>query len=100
MSTITNTARALIALRLAEEQACAGYLMARKAMVGLAARSASMAQMVRERPTRVDYRAALNEVLGSYRAASDRTRLAYGRWQRAQVRADAYWTVNAGAVAA
>ncbi|WNV83232.1 hypothetical protein [Umezawaea sp. Da 62-37] len=97
---MSKTARSLIALRLAEEQACAGYLTARKAMLRLAAHLASMTQMVRERPTRVDYRAALNDVLNSYRAASNRTRLAYSRWQRAQLRADAYWTVNAGAVAA
>jgi hypothetical protein len=100
MSKTNNITRSLFALRLAEEQACAGYLTARKAMMSLAVRAASVAQMVRERPTRVDYRAALEDVLDAYRAASTRTRLAYGRWQRAQLRADAYWTCNAGAVAA
>ncbi|MET9231402.1 hypothetical protein [Lentzea sp. NPDC003310] len=84
----------LAAFRLAEEQACAGYLVARKAMVRLAARMASISQLVRENPTRADYSAALAHVRGLHGDAVERTRLAWQRWNRAQVRSDAFWAAT------
>ncbi|MFJ8963663.1 hypothetical protein ACIRG5_30165 [Lentzea sp. NPDC102401] len=86
--------RPLAAFRLAEEQACMGYLTARKSMVRLASRVASIAQLVREHPTRADYRAALEHVKGLHVDAVDRTRLAWLRWQNAQVRSDAFWAAS------
>lgn len=79
-------------LRLAEERACAGYLSARRSMVGLAGRVASVGQLVRENPRRADYRMVLRQVSGRHGDAVERTRLAYNRWQRARLVADAYWT--------
>ena len=94
MSKTTFVASPLTALRLAEEQACAGYLTARKAMIQTAALVASIGQLVRERPNRADYRAALGHVTGKHFDAMERTRLAWERWQRAQVRADAFWAAS------
>lgn len=84
----------LVAFRLAEEQACAGYLKARKALVSLAARVESLSQLVREYPKRSDYRAVLGQLMGSKYDAEQRTRLAWQRWQQAQVRADAFWAAS------
>lgn len=94
MSEIKSFATPLAAFRLAEEQACAGYLKARKAMVRLAAQVASIGQLVKENPNRVDYRTALGQLTGRHFDAEQRTRLAYQRWQRAQVRADAFWAAS------
>lgn len=96
MEQITAGDATLLALRLSEERACAGYLNARKAMVALAGRAASLGQLVAERPNRVDYRAARNNALAAYGAAAERTRLAWSGWQRAQLRYDAAWTVTEG----
>ena len=92
MSKTTYVASPLVALRLAEEQAAAGYLAARKAMIRAAGLVASVGQLVRERPNRADYRKALKELMGRHFDAEERTRLAWVNWQRAQVRADAFWT--------
>jgi hypothetical protein len=89
----------LMSLRLHEEQACAGYLAARKAMKFAAAHAASMRQLSLEQPTRVDYRNAFNKASGDFLAASERTQLAYDRWIRAQLRTDAHWTETAGRTA-
>ncbi|RAS58891.1 hypothetical protein C8D87_11761 [Lentzea atacamensis] len=92
MPEIKSIVSPLAAFRLAEEQACAGYLKARKSMLHLATQVASISQLVRERPGRADYRAALGNVMGKHLDAQERTRLAYSRWQRAQRRADAFWS--------
>lgn len=94
MSEVKITMSPLAAFRLAEEQACGGYLKARKAMVRLAAQVASIAQLVREHPSRADYRAVLGQLVGRQLDAEQRTRLAYQRWQRAQFRADAFWAAS------
>ncbi|WP_329793566.1 hypothetical protein V1227_17050 [Lentzea sp. DG1S-22] len=94
MSEVNYIASPLAALRLAEEQACAGYLKARKAMVRLATQVASIGQLVKENPKRTDYRTALGQLTGRHFDAEQRTRLAWQRWQRAQVRADAFWAAS------
>ncbi|GLZ36349.1 hypothetical protein Lesp02_85360 [Lentzea sp. NBRC 105346] len=94
MSEVNSVMSPLAAFRLAEEQACAGYLKARKSMIRLAAQVASISQLVKERPNRADYRVALGQLMGRHFDAEQRTRLAYDRWQRAQVRADAFWTAS------
>ena len=90
----TNTP--LTALRLAEERACAGYLAARKAMVWMAGRAASLRQLADEQPKRADYRAAAANALSAYSHAAQRARLAEHAWQRAQYRPDAMWTATDG----
>lgn len=92
MSTVTSIVSPLAAFRLAEEQACGGYLKARKALVRLAAQVASISLLVQEHPTRADYRTVLGQLMGRKFDAEQRTRLAYQRWQRAQLRADAFWS--------
>lgn len=82
----------LVALRLAEEQACAGYLAARREMVRLAARVALVGRLVTEQPARPDFRAALATVATAHGVAVQRTDLAWTRWHRAQLRTDAHWT--------
>ncbi|MGZ3147276.1 hypothetical protein ACVDFE_35850 [Lentzea chajnantorensis] len=89
----------LVAFRLYEEHTCAGYLKARKAMVRLSARVASLSQLVRERPDRIDYRTVLGELVGRQIDAEQRTRLAYERWQRAQRQSDMVWMAQAKAAA-
>jgi hypothetical protein len=91
-----NVDASLTALRLAEEQACARYLAARKAQIRLGARVGSLAQLVAEQPQRADYRAARDRVVEAHGDAVQRTRLAYLTWQRAQRRADAMWTATEG----
>lgn len=90
----------LAALRLAEEHACGGYLAARKSMVALAVQAVSLSQLADQQPTRLDYRRARDRALGQYRDAAARTRLAYTRWQRAQIHSDAWWTATEGRRAA
>ncbi|MDX8146406.1 hypothetical protein SK854_30130 [Lentzea sp. BCCO 10_0061] len=90
----TFVASPLTALRLAEEQACAGYLDARKALVSLAARVASLTLLVGQYPARADYRKVLGEVMGNKVDAELRTGLAWRRYQNAQVRADAFWAAS------
>jgi hypothetical protein len=92
-STVDTT---LMSLRVHEEQACAGYLAARKAMMSLARLTASLKQLTAEQPTRVDYRDAFYKALDDYNHAGERTRLAYNRWVRAQLRTDSRWTDTAG----
>jgi hypothetical protein len=76
------------AYQLAEERACARYLTARNAMVALARRAASLAQLVTEQPHRSDYHALWTEVVDAHREAVTRTRLAYRLWQEAQQHTD------------
>lgn len=89
----------LTAFRLSEEEAAAGYLLARREMVRLAGRVASVRQLVAERPLRADYRAGLRDAETAFGAAAQRTRLAFERWHRAQLRSDAHWTATHGRVA-
>jgi hypothetical protein len=63
-------------------------------MIRAASLVASIGQMVKERPNRADYRAALGHMMSRLFDAEQRTRLAYERWQRAQVRADAFWSAS------
>lgn len=93
---MSNVDTTLMAFRAQEERACAGYLAARKAMVTTAARLASYRQLVAEHPARVDYREAFYSALDAYNAAVARTRLAYNRYIRSQVRTDAQWTITEG----
>ena len=88
----------MTALRLAEERACAGYLAARKDMLRLRARVVTVGRLVTERP-RPDYHATLRTVATAHGAAVQRTRLAFERWQQAQLRADAQWTATVGRAA-
>ena len=89
----------LTAFRLSEERAAAGYLAARKEMVRLATRLASVRQMVTEQPLRADYRAALRELETAHRDAMRRTRRAFERWHHAQLRSDTHWTATQGRAA-
>jgi hypothetical protein len=86
----------LAAFRLSEERACARYLEARRATVASAGRFASLNQLVAENPKRVDYRRARDNAVTTYKAAVERTRLAWLSWQRAQLRSDGAWTVTKG----
>jgi hypothetical protein len=86
----------LAALRLREEQTCANYLDARKAMLTTGARAASLSQLVAEQPKRRDYRDAWNKALSTHEAAIQRTRLAWVSWQRVQRQYDAAWTATEG----
>lgn len=95
-NTATNVDTTLMSLRVKEEQACAGYLAARKAMMNLARLTASLQQLTREQPNRGDYQQAFYKALDDYNHAGQRTRLAYNRWQRAQLRSDARWTDTEG----
>ncbi|GHH49231.1 hypothetical protein [Lentzea cavernae] len=99
MSEVKNFSVPLAAFRQAEERACGGYLVARKAMIRLAARAASISQLVREHPTRADYRAALHHVKALHHDAVERTRLAWQRWNQAQIRSDAFWAATNQAAA-
>jgi hypothetical protein len=95
-TTATNVDMTLMSLRVKEEQACAGYLAARRAMMNLARLTASLRQLSAEQPTRVDYRDAFYKALDDYNHAGQRTRLAYNRWVRAQLRTDSRWTDTEG----
>ncbi|MDQ0378602.1 hypothetical protein [Amycolatopsis thermophila] len=90
---------ALVALRLSEERAAEGYLAARRDMVRLASRIASLRQLASEQPMRADYRVALRDAQVAHGAAVERAGLAYQRWQRAQLRSDAHWTATEGRAA-
>jgi hypothetical protein len=92
----TNVDTTLMSLRIHEEQACAGYLAARRAMMALARLTASLRQLCAEQPSRVDYRDAFYKALDDYNHAGARTRLAYNRWIRAQLRTDSRWTDTEG----
>jgi hypothetical protein len=83
-----NSNVTVTALDLAEERACAGYLTARSAMVALARRAASLAQLVTEQPHRSDYRTVWTAVVTAHQEAVTRTALAYRLWQEAQQRTD------------
>jgi hypothetical protein len=86
----------LQALWLSMEQACARYLTARKAMVALAGRAASLQQLVAEHPTRRDYRYALTAALAARADAIQRTDTARKGWSEAQLRYDDAWTATEG----
>jgi hypothetical protein len=89
----------LTAFRLSEEEAAAHYLATRREMVRLAGRVASVRQLVTERPTRASYRRSLTAAEAAFGAATQRTRLAFERWHRAQLRSDSYWTATYGRTA-
>lgn len=86
----------LTALYLAEEQACAGYVAARKAQIRLGTRLVSLHRLIVEQPRRADYRQALTCLARRYRDAKDRTALAYDRWRQAQLCTDGRWTDTTG----
>ncbi len=92
----SNTDPRLTALYLAEEQACAGYVAARKDQIKLAGQVVSLHQLTVEQPRRADYRNALTCLAGRYRAAKQRTITAYDRWVAAQLHTDEQWTGTAG----
>ncbi|GGM83364.1 hypothetical protein GCM10012275_62480 [Longimycelium tulufanense] len=96
MTNNVTTEPALSALRAAELEACAGYLVARKAQMRMGARVASLRQLVAEQPTRTDYRAAWDAAALAFYDAVQRTRVAYAKWQRAQLVADTAWTASEG----
>ncbi|SES20879.1 hypothetical protein [Actinokineospora terrae] len=87
-------------LRLSEEQVCAGYLAARKAMVAAGTRVLSLGRLVAEHPGRTDYRRAWFTAQANHAAALNRTEIAYSRWTRAQLRTDAAWSATTGRAAA
>lgn len=87
---------ALVALRLADERACEGYLVARKAMLAAAAYGLSLIHLAAQHPGRADYRAAAAAARVRFRDAEARVQLAYARWQRAANRYDAAWTATVG----
>lgn len=89
----------LTALRLKEEQECAGYLAAHKAMRVTAAHTASMRHLAVAHPNRLDYVAALDKALANFQAATERTELAYADYQRAQMAYDVQWTETMGRMA-
>ena len=89
----------VVALRLAEEQACAGYLTARTAMVRWAARAVSLGRLAAEQPQRGDYRQAWTAAVSAHTDATVRTQTAWQLWQDAQLRTDAAWTATAGRAA-
>ncbi len=95
-NTDPNADPRLTALYLAEEQACAGYVAARKVQIRLGTRLVSLHRLTVEQPRRADYRQALTGLASRYRAANERTRLAYQRWQRAQLCTDGEWTDTTG----
>lgn len=77
------------ALRLAEERACRRYLVARKELLALATRAASLGQLVTEHPYRADYQAAWRECVLAQSRAVNRTGSAWAALQRARQRTDA-----------
>ncbi|WP_091455700.1 hypothetical protein [Actinokineospora iranica] len=85
---------------MSEERAAAGYLAARKALVAAGTRVVSLGRLVAEHPGRADYREAWFAARAAQTAALDRVEIAYGRWQRAQLRTDAAWTATSGRAAA
>lgn len=93
---LADVHRALAGLKAAEEQACGGYVTARKAQIALAPRLASLHRLVTEQPRRTDYRVALSQAASRYRAAKQRTDLAYQRWQAATRGYDAVWQDTQG----
>ena len=99
MERMVSDGPVLAGFRLSEERAAGGYLAARKEMVRLATRLASVRQLVTEQPTRTDYRAAVRELEATHRDAMRRTRLAFERWHGAQLRSDAHWTATTGKAA-
>lgn len=84
------------ALHQAELIACGRYLEARKAMVTLAGCVASLKRLVSEQPQRANYRIAWNRAQAAHATATERTELAYLRWQAAQMRTDDLWTATHG----
>lgn len=77
------------ALQLAEEQACKRYLVARKELMALAARAASLGQLVTEHPYRQDYQTSWRECVLAQSRAVTRTGTAWTLLQRARKRTDA-----------
>lgn len=88
----------LVALRLSEERACAGYLAARKVMVERAGRVAVLRGLTSKNPSRVDYRSEFGRAVEAHFEAVERTGTAWSSWQRAQLRTDQHWTATTGRV--
>ncbi|WP_346056017.1 hypothetical protein [Amycolatopsis dongchuanensis] len=59
----------------------------------------AIGRLVSQHPRRLDYRASLRSVATAHGAAVQRVRLAYDRWQQAQLRSDSHWTDTAGRAA-
>jgi hypothetical protein len=89
---------ALTAFQLSEERACAGYLAARKVVVGRARRVAVVESLTRADPGRVDYRLELDRAVTAHAEASAREHAAWLAWQRAQYRTDREWADTTGRV--
>jgi hypothetical protein len=87
----------LMALELAEERACAGYLAARKAMVRAGALARSMGRLATEQ-SRADYRRSHTALVTAHTDATVRCQAAYLAYQRARHRFDAMWTATVGRV--
>lgn len=96
MQGIGTDGTSLVALRLAEEQACAGYLAARRVMVERAGRVALLRSLTSKNPTRMDYRLESSRAVEAHVEAAARTSAAWSSWQRAQFRTDQHWTATAG----
>lgn len=86
----------LVALRLAEEMACGGYLTARKAMMAAASRGLSLLVLSEQHPQRADYRQQAAIARRLFGDAERRTQAAYERWQGAVRRSDSLWTDTEG----
>ncbi len=99
MPKIAGRDSALTALRLAEEEAAARYLAARREMLRLRSQVTAIGRLVSQEPRRLDYRASLRTASTAHGAAVQRAELAYTRWQEAQLRSDSYWTDTAGRAA-
>jgi hypothetical protein len=77
-----------VALHQAEERACRRYLVARKELITLAARAASLGRLVTEHPYRQDYQAEWRNVVLAQSRAVTRTGSAWTVLQRARNRTD------------
>lgn len=96
MNTTPNNNVELGAAVLHEEQRCQVYLTARKAVLTQARRAASLLQLVRQQPTRLDYRIAWRQAAADYTTAANRAEQAYQSWQTAARRTDSTWTAAGG----
>ncbi|MGO1055554.1 hypothetical protein [Crossiella sp. CA198] len=84
--------RRLHALHQAAEQAAGVHREAFRAAGYEAKRTAGLAMLVRQHPTRVDYRSAWESARADFLTAQQRAHLAYEQWFNANLRADAAWT--------
>ncbi|MGO1055606.1 hypothetical protein [Crossiella sp. CA198] len=81
------------------EEMCGRYLEAHKSMRTLAGIAASWTLLVRQQPTRMDYRKALRRARADVAVATDRAERAWEIYQAAAHRADAVWTATVGRAA-